>query len=251
MPEYAERDRRLRLNGLIALSLLLHAVILSLLFFTPSFPAPKLTFGPAYTVSLVNDPGSMAEQKKAPAALRELMQPPRSEAALRKQVMPEQAVPIRSLETRALKKDPNLERAMEEIRRKAAASDRAPLPLAPPSPDARAAAPASPAAPAGEAEMNAKMRAYYAAIWNRIRGKWALPQGILPGEVLEAVIDVTILRNGAVTEVNFEKRSGNRYFDESAMKAIQKASPFPPLPSWMGEGSLSVGIRFHSSELRS
>jgi TonB family protein len=68
---------------------------------------------------------------------------------------------------------------------------------------------------------------------------------------LETVIDVTILRNGAVMEVNFEKRSGNRYFDESAMKAIRKAAPFPPLPAWVGERSLDVGIRFHSSELRS
>jgi TonB family protein len=68
--------------------------------------------------------------------------------------------------------------------------------------------------------------------------------------VLETVIDVTILRNGAVTEVNFEKRSGNRFFDESALKAIRKASPFPPLPAWVGEASLGVGIRFHSSELR-
>ena len=98
--------------------------------------------------------------------------------------------------------------------------------------------------------MNAKMRAYYAMIWSRIKGRWALPE-ILPGAVYEAVIDVTILRTGAVTDVNFEKRSGNRYFDESAMKAIRKASPFPPLPSWVEGGSLDVGIRFHSSELRS
>jgi TonB family protein len=65
------------------------------------------------------------------------------------------------------------------------------------------------------------------------------------------VIDVTILRSGAVTEVNFEKRSGNRYFDESAMKAIRKASPFPPLPMVIGDTSIQVGIRFHSSELKS
>jgi TonB family protein len=98
--------------------------------------------------------------------------------------------------------------------------------------------------------MNAKINVYYAMIWSRIKRGWALPQGILPGDVLEAVIDVTILRSGAVTEVNFEKRSGNRFFDDSALKAIRKASPFPPLPAWIGEASLGVGIRFHSSELR-
>ena len=99
--------------------------------------------------------------------------------------------------------------------------------------------------------MDTQMRAYYAMVWSRIKGEWALPQGILRGEVLETVIDVTILRNGAVTQVNFEKRSGNSYFDESAMKAIRKASPLPPLPAWIRENSLGIGIRFHSSELKS
>jgi len=239
------------MNGVILVSLLLHALILSLLFFTPSFPSPKLTFGPVYTVSLVNFTGNVPEKSKAPAAVKELMQAPRSETVLKKQVAPDQAIPIRNLETRA-KKDQTLEKAMEEIRKRAAASSDKPKLPAQTSPDPKAATQAaSPPSSAGDAEMNAKMRAYYAAIWNRIKGRWALPQGILPGEVLEAVIDVTILRTGAVTEVNFEKRSGNRYFDESAMRAIRKASPFPPLPSWVAEGSLSVGIRFHSSELKS
>jgi len=239
------------MNGVILVSLLLHALILSLLFFSPSFPSPKLTFGPVYTVSLVNFTGNVPEPRKATAAVKELMQAPRSETTLKKQVAPEQAIPIRSLETRA-KKDQTLEKAMEEIRKRAAASSDTPkLPAKAASEAMTATQTATPPSSAGDAEMNDKMRAYYAAIWNRIKGRWALPQGILPEEVLEAVIDVTILRTGAVMEVNYEKRSGNRYFDESAMKAIRKASPFPPLPSWVAGSSLSVGIRFHSSELKS
>ncbi|MFH2075814.1 MAG: energy transducer TonB, partial [Pseudomonadota bacterium] len=78
-----------------------------------------------------------------------------------------------------------------------------------------------------------------------------LPQGMLSGEVLEAVIDVTILRSGGVTAINFEKRSGNRYFDDSALKAVQKALPFPPLPEWVRDSSIEVGIRFHSKDLGS
>jgi len=260
MSDGSVREKRdgLRLNGMIFLSLLLHLALLSLLFFSPSFPSPKLTFGPAYTVSLVSLPQNVLEQKSSStAAAKELMAANRPETVVKKSLEPAPAVPIRSLETRK-KRDPDLEKAMEEIRKKAAATGASEKPQAKAVSDkagktdktdkTEKAAGLAVGQPGG-AEIDAQMRAYYAAIWSRIKGKWALPQGILPGEVLETVIDVTILRSGAVTEVNFEKRSGNRYFDESAMKAIQKASPLPPLPAWIADGSIEVGIRFHSSEM--
>ena len=259
-----ERRDGLSLNGMIFISLLLHVAILSLLFFTPSFPAPKLTFGPAYTVSLVSLPRNALEQRSTSAAAKELMTVDRRpETVMKKQLEPAPAVPIRTIETRKKQeRDPDLEKAMEEIRKKAAATGATGQPQAKAvagkaektDKTERAAGPAGPAGPPGQpgdAEMDAQMSAYYTMIWSRIKGKWALPQGILPSEVLEAVIDVTILRSGAVTEVNFEKRSGNRYFDESAMKAIRRASPLPPLPAWIGGSSIEVGIRFHSSALRS
>jgi len=53
MSERTDRERigGGRLNGMILISLLFHGVVLSLVFFTPSFPSPKLTFGPVYRVA--------------------------------------------------------------------------------------------------------------------------------------------------------------------------------------------------------
>ena len=249
------RQDGFRLNSMIFISLLFHVVILSLLFLSPSFPSPKLTFGPVYSVSLVSLPRNVMEQKSASAVAKELMTANRPEMVLKKQLAPSQEIPIRSLETRK-KEDPTLDKAMEEIRKKAAATGASKQPQAKAASEKTEKAEktentAGSASQPGTVEMDAQMRAYYAMIWSRIKGMWALPQGILPGEVLETVIDLTILRNGAVTQVNFEKRSGNSYFDESAMKAIRKASPLPPLPAWIGGNSLGIGIRFHSSELKS
>jgi len=251
MSERMDRERigGGRLNGMILISLLFHGVVLSLIFFTPSFPSPKLTFGPVYTVSLVNFSGSVLEQRSRTAAVKELLKAPRTETVFKKRLESEPVIPIRSLE-RHRKQDQVPEKTMEEIRKRAAVPAATPKPQEKASPEAKAG-PVSPPPQPGNAEMSAKMRAYYAAIWSRIKGGWALPQGILPGEVLETVINVSILRSGAVTGMNFEKRSGNRYFDESALKAIRKAIPFPPLPAGGSDGSLDVGIRFHSSELRS
>ncbi len=239
----SERREGLGLNGMILISVLLHVVVLILLFLSPSFPSPKLTFGPVYTVSLVSPPGEMRSPRSAPSIARELVPSNRSETIMKRQPDTLPSVPIRTLE-KSKKRDPNLEKAMEEIRKRAAA---APAEVKQPQSKAPAEARGGAASQSGSAEINAQMQAYYAAIWARIKGRWVLAQAT--SDVLEAVINVTIMRSGAVTEVKYEKRSGNPYFDESAVRAIRKASPFPPLPAGIGESSIDVGIRFHSSEL--
>lgn len=253
IPDSLDREIQggVRLNGMILISLLLHVAVLALFFFSPSFPSPKLTFGPVYNVSLVSFSATSREQKSISAA-KELMaaSSAHSETVFKKRAEAVPIAPVYNLETRK-KADPNIEKAMEEIRKKAQAAS-----TTGPAKQAKAAAvpekqsSAVTASQSGDAELKSKMDAYYAMIWSRIRGRWVLPQGILSGEALEAVIDVTILRNGAVSKMDFEKRSGNRYFDESAVRAIQKASPLPPLPAWIGGSNIDVGIRFHSAELK-
>ncbi|OPY91113.1 MAG: Gram-negative bacterial tonB protein [Syntrophus sp. PtaU1.Bin208] len=107
-----------------------------------------------------------------------------------------------------------------------------------------------PSGTAGNAELNARMYAYYRLIWARIKKQWTMSPGLLPKGDIGAIIHVRVLRNGTVEGINFEKRSGNNYFDDSALRAVRKASPFPPLPQGMGEENLEIGIRFHSAELR-
>lgn len=58
----------------------------------------------------------------------------------------------------------------------------------------------------------------------------------------EARLVIKIMANGDITDIWFEKRSGNSYLDESAYRAIKKSSPLPPLPK--GNNSYNVGLRF-------
>ena len=69
-----------------------------------------------------------------------------------------------------------------------------------------------------------------------------------PGDDFEAVVGVTIRKDGNIDTISFEKQSGNRFFDESVLKAVKKASPFPGFPESLREETLDVGIRFLSSE---
>lgn len=57
---------------------------------------------------------------------------------------------------------------------------------------------------------------------------------------LEAVISITIQRDGTISQVQFEKKSGDRFFDRAALQAIAKASPVTPPPYEM-----EIGVRFY------
>jgi colicin import membrane protein len=240
----------LSLNRMIGLSFLIHIAALSLLIFSPSMPAPKWTFGPVYSVQLVNIQ-ELSPKGSAPTALsREVAKPdpaPRP-IILKRPVETVKAVPIRPVEVQKSRSS-HLEKAMEAVRKKVQSSGQAAAPQAS-APSAGAKSVASSPAP-GEVEMDQRMAAYYAAVWAKIKGQWSLPKDILSRESMEAVIQARILRNGSVSDVSFEKRSGNRFFDDSAMKAVRKASPLPPLPEWIRDSSVEIGIRFHSSDFRS
>lgn len=231
------RLHRDRFNGdiglqrMILLSGILHAVVLSALFLSPSLPTPKLTFGPIYSVQLVSLSENFLSGRDISAVSGEFIRqsPAHGALVLKKQT---DAVSVTVKRTEVSGRDfRGVEKAVDNIRQRASVSaDARKYPV--------------------NTEIEKKMNIYYTQIWARIKSQWVMPQSILPRENIEAVIHARVLRNGAVMDLSFEKRSGNRYFDESAMKAVQKASPLPPLPEWVRDSSIDIGIRFHSSDLR-
>jgi TonB family protein len=220
---------------MILVSLVIHTVVLSIIFFAPSLPSPRWTFGPVYSVNLVSLSEVFQQRKAQSAIAREINQTISGEHStiLKKRPDTVTAVPIKRLDSQR-KQTSSVDRAIEDIRKKVNTGVNSP----------------GSSSQTDNAESNERMNGYYSLIWSRIKGKWTLPQGILPRENIEAIVQAKILRNGTVVDLSFEKRSGNRYFDESAMKAMKKASPLPPLPDSVRENSIDVGIRFHSLEFR-
>jgi len=223
------------LQRMILLSVFFHAVILVVLFFTSSSPSPKWTFGPVYSVQLVSfsENSLMRENTSASAGTFGQGIPPARLSVLKKQLDAVSSAPIRKAEIQ--KQDfSGVEKAVEKIRQ-SLASERATT---------------STQNQLGDAEITMRMKIYYAAVWTRIKNQWVLPQSIMPRENIGAVVHIKVFRDGSVADLGFEKRSGNRYFDDSAIKAVRKASPLPALPEWVRDNSIELGIRFHSSELR-
>ncbi|MCP3873189.1 MAG: TonB C-terminal domain-containing protein [Desulfobacteraceae bacterium] len=50
---------------------------------------------------------------------------------------------------------------------------------------------------------------------------------------LEVRILIKVLKSGNIRDIIYETKSGNRYLDDSAKKAIKKANPLPQLPAGM------------------
>ncbi len=94
-----------------------------------------------------------------------------------------------------------------------------------------------------------RFRAYYDRIWSQIRAAWVVPEGVVASEKdLLTVAGIRISITGVIEDQWIEKGSGNIYYDQSALRAIRKASPLPPLPQDLDDKSLEVGINFRIRE---
>ena len=226
---------------MIILSLILHLLVISTVIVVVPTTSRHLTFGQAYSVQLVG-PEVMLSVKET-SALNDILQQNETASSIivKKEVSSLSSTPVKKEEDSKL----TIEKAISALRQKESSTPQA-------APDAKPSAAASGPARGNvpQAQASSRLNEYYGFIQSRVHGNWILPQALRPRDNVETIIEVRILSNGEVERLNFEKRSGNRYFDDSAMKAVQKSIPFPPFPEGMMDNYIEMGIRFPSSELR-
>jgi colicin import membrane protein len=98
------------------------------------------------------------------------------------------------------------------------------------------------------------MDIYKAEVMSRINKNWAVSVQMIGGYEtnLSSILVINIMRNGYIQpDMWFEKKSGNDYFDECAIKAVKKSNPLPPLPSaYLRPVYGPVGLKFTPSGLK-
>jgi TonB family protein len=84
---------------------------------------------------------------------------------------------------------------------------------------------------------------YQAQVSAVLKNNWVFSEK-LAGETagLESRLMIKIMPDGNITDIWFEKRSGNEYLDNSAYKTIMKSNPLPPLPPGLSFYNLVVGF---------
>lgn len=90
---------------------------------------------------------------------------------------------------------------------------------------------------------DSRMARYYTAVWQKIRSNWTLPSE-WSDKKMEAVVIISLLPNGAITSIRFEKRSGFPAFDQSVLWAVERSNPLPAMPAGMSTGVMEIGVRF-------
>jgi TonB family protein len=88
---------------------------------------------------------------------------------------------------------------------------------------------------------------YSSIVESKIKKEWTIPENLVKEKELfdlETIIVIIIDKDGRVQKSWFEKKSGNVFYDQSAMRAIRKAEPLPPIPKELNKDMLEFGIRF-------
>ena len=85
----------------------------------------------------------------------------------------------------------------------------------------------------------------------QVERQWAFSEQLAgDGRVLQSLLVFKVLPSGEVTDIRFTERSGNSYLDESAYKAVVKASPVAPHPQGVRELYVTVALRFTPQGIR-
>jgi len=91
---------------------------------------------------------------------------------------------------------------------------------------------------------------YFSSIFGHLHQYWSLPEIKQWDPQLTAIVVVTIAQNGRIIQHNFEKRSGDRVFDQFVSRTIQDANPLPAIPRALKKQQYTIGLRFKPGQIQ-
>ncbi len=87
-----------------------------------------------------------------------------------------------------------------------------------------------------------KDASYQKAVFQKVAGVWKAPASA-PAVGKKCVVQAVISRDGRVQNAFVSMESGVKAWDKAALAAVEKSSPFPPLPASYGYKTLEA--HFH------
>lgn len=230
---HAERRREFR--RLLAFSAVAHAALFALLTLTPGSSGFTVPRG-VIAVDLVAAPARPAPAARAAPPKPAPPKPPVPE----KVVLPKEPKPIEpkpkpeaKLQAKVEPKPkPEPERPAEQEYTDVLAQLRAESGETAPEPAEASAAPAPLGSPSGTGRpVPPEVAAWMRRAKIHVRRMWVVPPGFRT-QALETHVLVDLDASGRVVgEPRIVRRSGNPWYDEGVVRAIEKASPLPPPPA--------------------
>jgi protein TonB len=218
--------RRREFRRMLGLSLACHSALLVVLWLRPSYPVASMPG--VVSVELVSAPALAGPPRAAarPKPVPKKVVLPAEPTTPKPEPKPE---PKRVAEKVPPPKPEPVEQdysdVLEQLRADAGES-------AEPAPPTAEAAPAPAGSGSGVGQpVSPEVAAWMKKAKIQVRGKWPLPAAFRT-QALEAHVLVTLDAAGNVIGVpEIVRRSGNPWYDDGVVRAIQKASPLPPPPA--------------------
>jgi TonB family protein len=90
---------------------------------------------------------------------------------------------------------------------------------------------------------------YNRVVERKITENWKNP--LIDSAERELAVEIVfyIHQDGTISGARVDKKSGNSFFDDAALRAVYLAKPFPPLSSWYQEPVVLFHVRFGVGEL--
>lgn len=88
---------------------------------------------------------------------------------------------------------------------------------------------------------NGEFQPYVEEMHKKISDKWTPPAVNKDSEV---VLEFTVLKTGQVKDAKIFKSSGDKKVDDSALTALKKAAPLPPLPLNFPRDEVTIKFNF-------
>ena len=96
----------------------------------------------------------------------------------------------------------------------------------------------------GRKRADAITNQYGALLMTKISSYWKIPEMLKSSRNLKTMVALTIRRDGSIAEMRIVQKSGDPFFDQSAMKALRSAAPMPRFPALITEPSLDFDMDF-------
>lgn len=245
---------------MLVISLALHIIVLGVFSIPVKFSSKKIDLSSAYSVNLVGSTGSLGGGSGGPKAavqskpepkpdkpapvVKEKKAPPKKPQPIQKEdnavSLSKKKVPPKTKTTK--EEVDRLEERIRNIRKKTDYIDVAKAGSGG-SGRGTGAGMGLPGTGGGSgAPLDPALQKYLLDVYEKIKNAWNVP-GTARKE-LETIVTIKVRKDGRITDINIEKRSGNRVYDESVLRVLRAVEPLPTIPQSLNADSLEIGFRF-------
>lgn len=243
---------------MLAVSLALHIIVLGAFSIPIKFSSKKIDLSGSYSVNLVGSAGNLGGGGGGPKVQSQAKPEPKPKPdkpapAVKEKKVPKKPQPMQKeddavslskkkpLKTKATREEvDSLKEKIRSLRKKTDYIDIAKAGSGGPG-KGGGGLPGS--GGGGGAPLDPALQKYLLDVWEKIKNAWNVP-GMAQKKDLETVVMVKIRKDGRIVDINVEKRSGNRVYDESVLRVLRAVEPLPPIPSSLNTDALEIGFRF-------